>query len=48
MTEVTLRAVHPNESKEIISFSARFLTQIVIAVAGFLSFVPFAVYFVQH
>jgi hypothetical protein len=48
MTEVTLRAVHPAESREIVSLSARFLSQMVIAVAGVLSFVPFAVYFAQH
>jgi hypothetical protein len=48
MTEVTLRAVHPTESREIASLSARFLTQTVIAVAAFLSFVPFAAYFIQH
>jgi hypothetical protein len=48
MNDVTLRAVHPTEAKEIASFSARVLTQMVIAIAGILSFVPFAVYFAQH
>jgi hypothetical protein len=48
MTEVTLRAVHPAERKEIASLSARFLTQTVIAMAAILSFVPFVVYFIQH
>jgi hypothetical protein len=48
MTEVTLRAVHPAETKEIASLSARFLTQTVIAMAAILTFVPFVVYFIQH
>ena len=48
MTEVTLRAVHPVETKEIASLSARFLTQTVIVIAGLLSFLPFVVYFIQH
>jgi hypothetical protein len=48
MTRVTLRTIHPNESKEVASLSARFLTQTIIVVAGVLSFVPFVAYFIQH
>jgi hypothetical protein len=45
MTEVTLRAVHPVETKEVASMSARFLTATVIAGSALL-FIPFLVYFI--
>jgi hypothetical protein len=46
MTEVTLRAVHPVETREVASLSARFLTTTVIAGSSMLLFIPFVVYFV--
>jgi hypothetical protein len=36
------------ETKDIVAIDARILTSVVIAVAGILSFVPFAVYFTQY
>ena len=48
MTELTLRTVHPVETKEVASLSARFLTTTVIVMAGILSFLPFVVYFLEH
>ena len=48
MTEVTLRAVHPAETKEVASLSARFLTTTVIAASGILLLIPFVVYSVGH
>jgi hypothetical protein len=48
MTEVTLRAVHPVETKEVASLSARFLTTTVIAASGILLLIPFVVYSVGH
>lgn len=46
MTEVTLRAVHPVETREVASLSARFLTTTVIAGSGIVLFIPFVAYFV--
>ena len=48
MTELTLRTIHPAESREVASVGARLLTSLVIAIAGILSFVPFVVYFTEH
>ena len=36
MTELTLRTVHPVETKEVASLSARYITTLVIAMAGIL------------
>jgi hypothetical protein len=47
MPELSLRSVHPAETKEIASLSARFITSFVIVVAGILSFVPFLAYFTR-
>ena len=44
MTELSLRSVRPVETKEVASLSARFLTGLVIAVAGILSVVAFVEY----
>ena len=48
MTELALRTVHPRETREVASLSARFITTFVIAFVGILSIVPFAVYFLEH
>jgi hypothetical protein len=47
MSELSLRSVHPAETKEIASLSARFITSFVIAFAGILSFAPFLAYFTR-
>ena len=47
MSELTLRTVHPVETKEVASLDARYLTIFVIAAVGILSLVPFLVYFIQ-
>jgi hypothetical protein len=45
MSEFSLHTVHPTETKEVASLSARFITSFVIAFAGILSFAPFLAYF---
>jgi len=45
MTELSLRTVHPAETKEVASLSARFITSFVIAMSGILSITPFVAYF---
>ena len=47
MTELslTLRSVRPVAPKEVASLSARFLTGVVIGLAGILCLLPFLVYF---
>jgi hypothetical protein len=44
MTELSLRSVRPVETKEVASLSARFLTGLVIAMAGILSLVALVEY----
>ena len=44
MTEWSLRSVRPVETKEVASLSARFLTGLMIAMAGVLSLVAFVDY----
>jgi len=46
MSNLNLRAAHL-EPREVAALDARILSSVVIAVAGILSFVPFAVYFAQ-
>jgi hypothetical protein len=48
MRELTLRAVHPTETREVASLSARFLSSLVIALAGILLFTPFVVHYFEH
>ena len=45
MSNLGLRAAHPAEHKEIASLSARYLSTLVIAMAGLLSLAPIAAYF---
>ena len=47
MSDRNLQAAHV-EPREIAAIDARILSSVVIAVAGFLSFVPFAAYLAQH
>ena len=47
MSNLSLRAAHPTESKEIASLSGRFISTLVIAMAGVLSLAPIAVYITQ-
>jgi hypothetical protein len=44
MSNLSLRAAHPTEHKEIASLSGRFLSTVVIAMAGFLSLASIATY----
>ena len=48
MQELTLRTVHPTETREVASLDARFLTTFLIAMTGILTILPFAIYFLQH
>ena len=44
MYNLSLRAAHPAESKEVSYFSSRVITSVVIAMSGFLSLAPVAAY----
>ena len=47
MSNLSLGAARPAETREIASIGARYLTTAVIAVAGFLTLALIAVYFAQ-
>jgi len=47
MSNLNLGAARPTETKEIASLSARFITTLVIGMAGFLSLAPVAAYLAQ-
>jgi hypothetical protein len=44
MSNLSLKAAHPAETREVASLSARFITTVVIAMSGLLSLAPLAVY----
>ncbi|HXJ02843.1 MAG TPA: hypothetical protein VNH44_16605 [Micropepsaceae bacterium] len=47
MSNSTLQSAHA-ETRDIVALDARILSSVIIAVAGILSFVPFAAYLTQH
>lgn len=47
MSNLSLSAFRPVESREVASLSARYITTVVIAMTGLLTLAPIAVYFAQ-